>query len=98
MKFDDPLADNETPRLLVEGNLANVQNVYVYFERKRYGMTSVLSGVEHLLKIFCTLNIEYPSEAAAFYTFLQNYFCKIPTDLRNTRIAALMHELDAAVA
>ena len=100
MKLMDPLMDATKPGLLVQGSCANVENVYVYFEQQRYDMTSILGGIDQLLKIYCTLNIAYPKQACQFYEFLQNCFCNIPacesTNNSSSHIAAIIEQLTSS--
>lgn len=81
------------PRLLVVGDIGNVQSISVYFDDIKYPFLTTLNAIDLLFKIFFVFNLEYPEESDIFYNFLQEFFYEIPTKKKYAKIAIIKNEI-----
>ncbi|CAI6365987.1 unnamed protein product [Macrosiphum euphorbiae] len=62
------------PFILIVGTMNVQKEILVYFDSVMYKVHSVLRSIEVCFKIFHLFNLEYPSQSAIVWQFIQKYF------------------------
>ena len=87
------LNTNIQPRLLIVGSILKIEKIFIYFDGIQYPMVKMLTATDLLFKLFFVFNLEFPSESALFYSFLQIFFYEIPSDKKFTKIHTLKNDI-----
>jgi hypothetical protein len=65
------------PELQIIGNLAQIDEIYVYFNQNKYKFDGVLEALNFTFHLYAVLNLKYPDHHSDFYMFIQKYFFDI---------------------
>ncbi|KAI8115639.1 hypothetical protein CVS40_12277, partial [Lucilia cuprina] len=84
---------NIQPRLLILGEIANVKEIFVYFDEIKYPMVQIITAVDILFKIFFVFNLEFPIESDLFYNFMQQFFYEINSEKKYSKVFTVINEI-----
>lgn len=60
-------------------NIFSFNEIFIYFDDIKYKFFNILRAVDICFKTFYLFNLQFPSEATMFYTFLESYFYQFKT-------------------
>lgn len=67
------------PFIVVVGTLHNIKEIMIRIDDNTYKVKSIIEAIDLLFKIFYVMNVEYPFACRSTWTFIQEFFYKIPT-------------------
>ncbi|XP_065366938.1 uncharacterized protein LOC135959794 [Calliphora vicina] len=93
--LETQLSPGTPPMILIVGELAEIDQIFVYFEGVRFPMDSVVTAAQLVCELFFLFDLDYPEEAELFYCFLQSFFLNIESEVKNSKIYAVINEINA---
>lgn len=78
--------------IVVGGNLTNITQFYVYFDKILYEFKSFLECLDCCFKLFQVLNLKYPTACIGVWNLIQKYFYEIETkyDIKSPSLSLLL--------